>query len=100
MIPHPLPAGCRPDTVTLRSAKSEESLSSQASGAGEHGVTLACTQVELGGTGALSWPPRGVLRFGGLEVFCFNLDLTYNKFDKASLLVHDALWSLAHAGSF
>ena len=97
MTPHPLPAGCRPDTVTLRSAKSEESLSSQASGAGEHGVTLACTQVELGGTGALSWPPCGVLRF---EVFCFNLDLTYNKFDKASLLVHDALWSLAHAGSF
>ncbi|KAB0382404.1 hypothetical protein FD755_004321, partial [Muntiacus reevesi] len=28
------PSGCRPDTVTLRSAKSEESLSSQASGAG------------------------------------------------------------------
>lgn len=28
-------AGSRPDTVTLRSAKSEESLSSQASGAGE-----------------------------------------------------------------
>lgn len=31
------PAGGRPDTVTLRSAKSEESLSSQASGAGEQG---------------------------------------------------------------
>lgn len=31
----PLLAGSRPDTVTLRSAKSEESLSSQASGAGE-----------------------------------------------------------------
>ena len=91
MTLRPLPAGCRPDTVTLRSAKSEESLSSQASGAGEHGVTLACAQVELGGT--------GVLRFGALGVFCFNLDLTYNKFDKASLLVHDALWSLAHAGS-
>ncbi|XP_040108836.1 rho GTPase-activating protein 33 isoform X2 [Oryx dammah] len=30
----PQPSGCRPDTVTLRSAKSEESLSSQASGAG------------------------------------------------------------------
>nr|XP_005908271.1 PREDICTED: rho GTPase-activating protein 33 [Bos mutus] len=29
----PQPSGCRPDTVTLRSAKSEESLSSQASGA-------------------------------------------------------------------
>lgn len=29
--------GSRPDTVTLRSAKSEESLSSQASGAGEWG---------------------------------------------------------------
>jgi hypothetical protein len=36
----PLPAGSRPDTVTLRSAKSEESLSSQASGAGEHRVGL------------------------------------------------------------
>lgn len=35
MTLHPLLAGCRPDTVTLRSAKSEESLSSQASGAGE-----------------------------------------------------------------
>nr|XP_019605539.1 PREDICTED: rho GTPase-activating protein 33 [Rhinolophus sinicus] len=30
----PQPSGSRPDTVTLRSAKSEESLSSQASGAG------------------------------------------------------------------
>ncbi|XP_016049706.1 rho GTPase-activating protein 33 isoform X2 [Erinaceus europaeus] len=30
----PHPSGSRPDTVTLRSAKSEESLSSQASGAG------------------------------------------------------------------
>lgn len=35
-----LPAGSRPDAVTLRSAKSEESLSSQASGAGEHRVAL------------------------------------------------------------
>ena len=67
MTLHPLPAGCRPDTVTLRSAKSEESLSSQASGAGEHGVTLACAQVELGGTGALSWygnlSPNNVIPF-------------------------------------
>lgn len=52
----PLLAGGRPDTVTLRSAKSEESLSSQASGAGEHRVAHACAQVELGGPGALRWP--------------------------------------------
>lgn len=37
----PLFAGGRPDTVTLRSAKSEESLSSQASGAGERQVAQA-----------------------------------------------------------
>lgn len=40
--------GGRPDTVTLRSAKSEESLSSQASGAGEHRVNPTRTQAELG----------------------------------------------------
>lgn len=39
----PQPSGSRPDTVTLRSAKSEESLSSQASGAGEHRVDPTCT---------------------------------------------------------
>lgn len=52
-----LRAGSRPDTVTLRSAKSEESLSSQASGAGE--LTEAWpVPGDLGRVGALSWPLR------------------------------------------
>lgn len=67
----PLPAGSRPDTVTLRSAKSEESLSSQASGAGEHGVAHVMPGWGWERLGrALSWPPSGVLRFGGVLV-CF-----------------------------
>lgn len=64
----PLLAGGRPDTVTLRSAKSEESLSSQASGAGEHRVAHACAQVELGGPGALRWP-LNVLQIWGVGFF-------------------------------
>lgn len=50
-----LPTGSRPDTVTLRSAKSEESLSSQASGAGEHRMDPTCARVELGGPEGLVW---------------------------------------------
>lgn len=68
MTPHPLPAGCRPDTVTP-GYQGEESLSSQASGAGEHGVTLACTQVELGRDWGSELASRGVLRFGDVRVF-------------------------------
>lgn len=60
-----LPTGSRPDTVTLRSAKSEESLSSQASGAGEHSVDPTCAQVELGGIKALVSPLNVVLQIGG-----------------------------------
>lgn len=81
--PSSLLAGSRPDTVTLRSAKSEESLSSQASGAGELGV---------------AWPVVGwslqmlYFKFGGLGGFLvFNLDIGYDELDKASPLVHDTL---------
>lgn len=49
-------AGSRPDTVTLRSAKSEESLSSQASGAGEHRLA-GQGQVPQGGAGPLNKLP-------------------------------------------
>lgn len=58
--PSNLLAGSRPDTVTLRSAKSEESLSSQASGAGKLRVV---------------WPVTGwslqmlYFKFGGLGGF-------------------------------
>lgn len=58
--PSNLLAGNRPDTVTLRSAKSEESLSSQASGAGElrvawsvAGWSLQMLYFKFGGFGGL-----------------------------------------------
>lgn len=66
----PLPAGGRPDTVTLRSAKSEESLSSQASGAGERWVAHAWARVGLGGLAALRWP-LDVFQICGVGVVCF-----------------------------
>ena len=85
----PLPAGSRPDTVTLRSTKSEESLSSQASGAGEH--SCLCP----GGAGR-DWGPELASKWcfqiwGSWIFFIFNLDRRYNKLDKASPLFHDAL---------
>lgn len=64
----PLLAGNRPDTVTLRSAKSEESLSSQTSGAGEH---HACAHGKLGRAGALSWLLNVVLQIWGSWIFLF-----------------------------
>lgn len=89
-------AGGRPDTVTLRSAKSEESLSSQASGAGERWVAHPQALVELGGLGALRWP-LNVLQIWGIWggfLFCFlvpNVGMRCRVLDKASPLVHDVL---------
>lgn len=62
----PLLAGSRPDTVTLRSAKSEESLSSQASGAGEQGWALhVLKQQALWGIEALVLSPNVVFQIWG-----------------------------------
>lgn len=61
----PLFAGGRPDTVTLRSAKSEESLSSQASGAGERLVT----QARPGGAGRAGGPGVASKRTSNLWVW-------------------------------
>lgn len=76
-----LPVGSRLDTVTLRSAKSEESLSSQASGAGEHNVDPTCAQVELGGTKALVSSLNVILHIirEDLDVclFCFGILLWF-----------------------
>lgn len=87
-----LPIGSRPDTVTLRSAKSEESLSSQASGAGEHSVDPICAQVELGGTKAPVSPLNVVLPIRredfGFCLFCFVLGdfVTVLRLDLANVL--------------